>query len=115
MHKRQASQGILEAYVRQDGRVAVIIELNCETDFVARTDEFRTLARELAMQVVATNPRTVGSMEDDISDPATLLGQPYVRDETITVRELIRRTVRMAGEQIEVGRFVRVDMDEPGS
>lgn len=54
---REASQGIIEAYIHTGGKIGVLVELNCETDFVARTDEFKLLARDLAMQVAATNPK----------------------------------------------------------
>ena len=56
---REASQGVIAAYVHHDGRVGVLVELNCETDFVARTEDFRTLAKELAVQVAATKPLAV--------------------------------------------------------
>ena len=69
--RRAASQGIVEAYVHGGGRIGVLVELNCETDFVARNEEFRALARELAMQVAATNPRWVRA--EDI--PADVLQQ----------------------------------------
>jgi len=58
---RQASQGVVEAYLHGGGRIGVLLELNCETDFVARNEEFRTLAREIAMQIAATNPRWVNA------------------------------------------------------
>ncbi len=59
---REAGQGLIESYVHA-GRIGAMIELNCETDFVARTDDFRTLAREIAMQVAATNPSRISSKE----------------------------------------------------
>ena len=62
---RAANQGLVESYIHTGGRIGALVELNCETDFVARTNEFRTLAREIAMQVASMDPATVGSMGDD--------------------------------------------------
>src|SRR3954454_20140186 len=64
---REASQGVIDSYVHA-GRIGAMIELNCETDFVARTDDFKTLAREIAMQVAATNPTRITSQETEPSE-----------------------------------------------
>src|SRR5437763_10422583 len=79
---REAGQGVIVSYVHA-GRIGAMIELNCETDFVARTDDFKTLAREVAMQVAATNPRRVSANEDASAEgdgDVPLLDQPYIRD-----------------------------------
>src|SRR5215831_4232645 len=88
---REAGQGVIDSYVHA-GRIGAMIELNCETDFVARTDDFKTLAREIAMQVAATNPTRISAQEaDDTSADADgdvpLLDQPYIRDPSKSVQD----------------------------
>src|SRR5438067_1574610 len=91
---RAANQGLIESYIHTGGRIGALVELNCETDFVARTDEFRTLAREIAMQVASMDPRSVGTMDGDGTDDETLLlDQSYIRNPSKTVRDLIRETI----------------------
>src|SRR6266550_3912319 len=70
---RTANQGLVESYIHTGGRIGALVELNCETDFVARTDEFRTLAREIAMQVASMDPKTVGNIDGDGTDDETAL------------------------------------------
>lgn len=94
---KETSQGIVEAYVHQ-GKVGVLVELRSETDFVARTDEFKRVAHEIALQVAAMNPKTVRG----------LLKEPYIRDPKITVADLIKQIVAKVGENITVARFTRL-------
>src|SRR5438067_10912988 len=82
---REAGQGLIDSYVHA-GRIGAMIELNCETDFVARTDDFKTLAREIAMQVAATNPSRVSSQESPTDGDVALLDPPYIRDPGQTVQ-----------------------------
>ena len=93
---RETKAGLVKAYVHND-QVGAILELNCETDFVARSDPFRELAHNLAMQVVAMNPK-------DIDE---LLPQPYIRDEKVVVGDLIKEVIAKTGENIKVSRFAR--------
>jgi elongation factor Ts len=105
---REAKQGLIESYIHTGGRIGALVEVNCETDFVARTDEFRTLAREIAMQIASMNPSTVGSMEDN--DGEGLLGQEYIRDSRKTIRDLIKETIAQVRENIQVSRFMRFEV-----
>jgi elongation factor Ts len=107
------SQGIIEIYIHAGGRIGAMVELRCETDFVARTDELHTLGREIAMQVVAMNPRTVGSMDSPDQGSDALLDQEYIRDPGKTIRELIKETVYLVRETIWVSRFVRFEVGMP--
>ncbi len=93
---RETGAGHLEAYIH-GGRIGVLLELRSETDFVARDETFRELARGIAMHISATDPATV---ED-------LMVQPYVRDESITVEGLVKGTVAKTGENIRIARFAR--------
>ena len=97
---RVAAQGLVVAYVHANGRFGVLVELNSETDFVARSPEFRELAREIAMQVGAMAPESV---ED-------LLTQPYIRDGSKTVQDLVTALAAKVGENIKVHRFARYEL-----
>ena len=110
---REARQGLIEAYIHAGGRVGAMVELNCETDFVARNPQFRELAHEIAMQVAAMNPGRVGNEPDgerggDASD--ALLDQAYIRDSSRTIRDLIKERITGFGENIVVGRFTRFEL-----
>lgn len=145
---REASQGHVIAYVHGDpGRIGVLLEINCETDFVARTESFRQLAHDMTMQIAAANPLWVSdadvpadAMESErktalaqmaeenkppqvmerivdgkISkwlDETVLLRQPFIRDNTLTVGDLITNAVAEMGENIVVRRFVRYELGE---
>jgi elongation factor Ts len=93
--ERAATDGVVEAYVHSNGRRGALIELNSETDFVARNPEFRRLAKELAMQIAAMEP----------GDVDELLAQAYIRDQSKTVRELVTTLAAKVGENVKVGRF----------
>src|SRR5262245_45529702 len=98
---REASQGVIDSYVHA-GRIGALIELNCETDFVARTDDFKTLAREIAMQVASMNPRRISSLEQSNDGDVPLLDQPYIRDGSKTVQELINEAIAKLRENIVI-------------
>jgi len=96
---RETSQGLIETYVH-NGRIGVLVELLCETDFVAKTDEFKHLAKEIAMQVSAMNPK----------DVETLLKQEYIRDASQTIEQMVKSTIGKLGENITVKRFSRIEL-----
>src|SRR3954471_1186111 len=106
------SQGFIGSYIHTGGRIGALVELNCETDFVARTDEFRTLAREIAMQVASMDPKSVGDMGDEGAgnDETVLLDQSYIREPSKTIRDLIRETIGKVGENIQISRFSRFEV-----
>lgn len=97
---RTTKQGIIDAYIHQNAKVGAMIELLCETDFVARTSEFKNLARELSMQITAMAPKDVES----------LLKQQYIRDSSKTVSDLMKETIAKLGENIVVSRFERFEI-----
>jgi elongation factor Ts len=114
---RSASQRLIEAYVHAGGRIGAMIELNCETDFVARTDEFKQLAHQLVLQVAAMSPQfiaheDIGEADDVEPQVACLLLQPYIRDSNITIQDLINETIARIGENIKVSRFARFEVGE---
>jgi elongation factor Ts len=138
---RQASEGLVEAYVHAGSRLGALVEVNCETDFVARTEEFKRLAKELAMQVAATSPRFLS--KDDVSAEAVaeqraviareadgaseaeidrrlqqwvqevvLLDQPYIRDAARRVGDLVTEASARTGENVRIRRFARFKLGE---
>jgi len=144
---RVAQEGLVEAYVHAGGRLGALVEINCETDFVARTEEFQRLAHDLAMQVVASNPqylhpedippevveekrrlflselegqdkpehileRIVEGKLERYYDQVCLLRQPFIKDEGVTVEEVITEGIAKLGENIVVRRFVRYELGE---
>jgi len=144
---RLAQEGLVEAYIHAGGRLGALVEINCETDFVARTEEFQRLAHDLAMQVVASNPhylrpedippevieekkrlflselegqnkpehlleRIVEGKLERYYDQVCLLRQPFIKDEGLTVEEVITEGIAKLGENIVVRRFVRYELGE---
>ncbi len=144
---REASEGMIELYSHGQGRVGVMVEVNCETDFVARSESFRKLAHEIALQIAAAAPQYIrpedvpaevlerekevarqraieeGKPEKIIDrivegrlkkfyEDACLLKQPYIRDDSITVEDLIMQNVASIGENIIVRRFERWELGE---
>jgi elongation factor Ts len=113
---RLTGQGLITAYLHHSGNIGAMVEVNCETDFVARTDEFKELARNLAMQVAATAPHCV-SPEDNTSGENTdpqmcLLLQPFIKDASKTIQDIIMETSAATGETIKIRRFVRFELGE---
>lgn len=96
---RTAGEGIVESYTHAN-RISVIVEVNCETDFVARNPEFREFAHEVAMQIASMAPATV----DDLYE------QPFIKDPGKTIRELRNELVHKIGENIQIRRFVRFEL-----
>jgi elongation factor Ts len=147
---RTASEGIIGSYVHSNSKIAVLVELNCETDFVAKNDSFKELAKNLAMQVAASNPICVSPEElpqdaieaekdiyakqaqaegkpDNVVEKIVegrlkkyykevcLLEQPYIKDDSKQVKDLVNEMIAAIGEKIEVNRFVRMEVGETKS
>lgn len=100
--ERATGEGLVEAYIHAGGKVGVLLELLCETDFVARTDEFKHLAKEIGMQIAAMKPENVEA----------LLKQEYIRDSSLTMQELIKSVIGKLGENITLKRFQRFAIGE---
>jgi elongation factor Ts len=113
---RVAQQGLIESYIHLGGKIGSMVEVNCETDFVARTEEFKELAHNLALQIAAMAPRFLSPEEipsdTQVDDPQTacLLLQAYIRDPSKTIRDLITETIAKVGENIKVRRFIRFEL-----
>jgi len=144
---REAKDGIVELYTHGGGRVGVMVEVNCETDFVARTPQFRTFAHDLALHIAASSPRYVDVanvpaevLEDEKTKARDfalqegkpekvldrivagrlekfylencLLRQPFVKDENVTISDLLKTTISIIGENIIIRRFARWELGE---
>ena len=97
---RATSQGIIETYVHHSGKIASLVELLCETDFVARNELFRELAHNLALQVASIEAK----------DADDLLKQDYIKDPSKKIEELVKNVIAKTGENIKVGRVIRVEL-----
>ncbi|MEN6301056.1 MAG: translation elongation factor Ts [Anaerolineaceae bacterium] len=144
---RETYEGVIELYSHGNGRVGVMVEVNCETDFVARSETFRTLAHEFALQIAASAPKYVSDKDipqsildeeieisrkrareegkrdeiidrivegrlEKLKDEICLLRQPYIRDDSITVEQLLMQNIAAIGENVNIRRFVRWELGE---
>jgi len=114
---RETREGLVEAYVHSGSRLAALVELNCETDFVSRLPEFKDLAHQLAMQVVAMAPQYVSQAEMPAGDERNpeqvcLLQQPYIKDDNKVIQDLVTELAARVGENVRVRRFVRFALGE---
>ncbi len=113
--ERATGQGLVEAYIHAGGRIGALVELNCETDFVARTDSFRQLARDIAMQVAAMDPKALSP--EDVPDDApgdredhALLTQPFIKDAGRTIQDLVQDAMAQTGENVRISHFARFEL-----
>ena len=114
---RSTEEGIVESYIHSGGRIGVLLEVNCETDFVARTDDFKELAHDIAMQVAAMAPSYVSSNdvpegEDAESAETVLMCQPFIKDPSKSVQDLVNEGIGKLGENIRIRRFTRFSLGE---
>lgn len=112
---RETAEGLVQSYIHHNGRVGALVEVNCESDFVARTEDFQNLVSAIALQVAGTTPKYLtkddmpaGSDEDPKS--AVLMLQPFLRDESKTIEELVTETIAKTGENIRIKRFARFEL-----
>jgi elongation factor Ts len=115
--KRSTTEGVIESYIHTGGRIGSMVEVSCETDFAAHTDELKELSHNLAMQITAMSPQFVTPEEvpdgaDIEAQEACLLLQPYIKDPSITIQDVINQTIAKVGENIRVKRFVRFELGE---
>ncbi|MCK9487695.1 MAG: translation elongation factor Ts [Dehalococcoidia bacterium] len=113
---RTTGQGLVDAYLHQ-GRIGAMVEVQCETDFVARTDGFKELARNVAMQVASMNPLAL--TPDEVPEDAggtpeenALLTQAFIRDGSKTIGDLVQDLIGATGENIRIARFTRYELGQ---
>jgi elongation factor Ts len=99
---RVAKEGRVEAYIHHGNKIGVVVEVNCETDFVARNEDFTAFTKNLAMHIAALNPENVQA----------LLAQPFVKDASKNIQDLLNELVAKIGENIQINRFVRFKVGE---
>jgi elongation factor Ts len=120
---REAREGRLEVYVHPGAKMVALVELNCETDFVARTEEFLTLARDIALHVAALNPKYIAAADvpaDEVAasgmrpekyhEEVALLAQPFVKNPSQTIEDRIKATVAQVRENVVVRRIARYEV-----
>jgi elongation factor Ts len=111
---RTTGQGRVEAYVHHDGRLGAVVEVNCETDFVARTPEFQQFCKDLALHVAAMNPRFVKADEapasEKLIESEILLTQPFVKDPGTSIQDLVKALIAKTGENVVIRRFSRFEV-----
>ncbi len=113
--ERDTAEGMVEVYMHHNKRLGALVELNCETDFVARTDDFKGLAQQIALQVAGASPLYISKDEipagsEDNPKEVCLLEQPFIQDESKTVEHLIKEAIAKTGENIRVKRFARFEL-----
>ena len=132
--QRQATQGMIFSYIHMGGKIGVLVEINCETDFVARNKQFQDLAKEVALQIAGTHPTPLYVSKDDLKDSdhariqdefqgkpekyyeqVCLLDQPYIKDSSIKMSQLVQSKIAELGENIVIRRFVRYQLGEMAS
>ncbi|HYC83032.1 MAG TPA: elongation factor Ts [Candidatus Paceibacterota bacterium] len=99
---RELGAGVVSSYIHTTGSMGVMVEVQCETDFVSKNPEFRGMADDFAMHIAAMVP----------ADTAELLGQPFIKDPEMTVSDVVKNNIQKFGERIEITRFVRFDVSE---
>lgn len=144
---RIASEGLVASYIHMGGRIGVLVEVNCETDFVAKSDDFQNLVKDIAMQIAAANPKYVREEEVDVAElehekeilraqalnegkPAQiiekmvegrvkkyyedvcLMNQPFVKDSSMTIKDVLTEATLKIGEKLSIRRFVRYELGE---
>jgi len=117
--ERETAEGVVHSYIHHNRRLGALVEVNCESDFVARTDDFQRLAQQIALQVAAANPLYIS--KDEVTsgtggDPKELclLEQPFVQDESRTIQDLLSDVISKTGENIRVRRFARFELGRYG-
>ena len=123
---RAANQGRVEAYIHHGNKIGVLVEINCETDFVARNEEFIRFSKDVAMQIAATDPRYLkkedvpkdvtielnDKQKNDFFKVSCLLSQPFIKDDKMTIQDYLTSIVAKIGENIVVRRFSRFRLGE---
>ncbi|MDD5093728.1 MAG: elongation factor Ts [Dehalococcoidia bacterium] len=112
---RAMGSGMVQSYIHLGGRIGALVEIKCETDFVARTSDFTDLVHDIAMQVAAMKPKYISSdqaQEGEVAEEVCLLCQPFIKDPKKTIQDLLVETIAKVGENIGVARIARFELGE---
>ena len=110
---RETSEGVIQSYIHAGNKIGSMVELKCETDFVARTEEFIELTKDLAMQVAAMSPTYIYSDDDgaeNVSPEEVLITQSFIKDPSVTIEEMIKSMISKVGENIKVSKIIKFDL-----
>ncbi|HOJ31538.1 MAG TPA: elongation factor Ts [bacterium] len=124
--ERATGEGLIGSYIHSNGKIGVLVEVTCESDFVARTEDFKELVKNLCLQIAATSPEYI--KKDDIPESVieekkkvysdieqfyrekVLFCQPFIKDDSITIEEYVKSKIAKLGENIRVNRFTRYEI-----
>lgn len=125
---RSAKEGLIQSYIHTNGKIGVLVEVNCETDFVARNEEFKGFVKDISMQIAAANPSFVKKEDvpkeiidkekeimsdlDKFYQETCLLEQPFIKDPDIKIKDLLNELIAKTKENISIRRFVRYELGE---
>ena len=110
---RETSEGVIQSYIHAGNKIGAMVELKCETDFVARTEEFISLAKDLAMQVAAMSPEFIYAEDegaDNSSPEEILISQSFIKDPSLTIEDMIKSMISKVGENIKVSKIIKFDL-----
>ena len=114
---RETREGLISAYIHPNGKVGVLIEVHCETDFVARNPEFQALIKDISLHIAGSSPAPQYVRKEDIPAGTTekevaLLEMPFIKDPSVSIKELVAEKISKIGENIQVRRFIRYQLGE---
>lgn len=110
---RETSEGVIQSYIHAGNKIGAMVELKCETDFVARTEEFISLAKDLAMQVAAMSPEFIYAEDEgagNSSPEEILISQSFIKDPSLTIEDMIKSMISKVGENIKVSKIIKFDL-----
>ena len=110
---RETSEGVIQSYIHAGNKIGAMVELKCETDFVARTEEFIGLTKDLAMQVAAMSPNYIYSEDEgaeNASDEEILISQSFIKDPSLTIEDMVKSMISKVGENIKVSKIIKFDL-----
>jgi elongation factor Ts len=110
---RDTSEGVVQSYIHAGNKLGALVELKCETDFVAKTEDFIKLAKDLAMQVAGMAPTHISKDDEGASeaqDDEILLSQSFIKDPSITIEDMVKEMISKVGENIKVSRIIKFDL-----
>ena len=110
---RETSEGVIQSYIHAGNKIGAMVELKCETDFVARTEEFIALTKDLAMQVAAMSPNFIYTDDEgaeSASEEEILISQSFIKDPSLTIEDMVKSMISKVGENIKISKIIKFDL-----
>ena len=110
---RETSEGVIQSYIHAGNKIGAMVELKCETDFVARTEEFIALTKDLAMQVAAMSPNFIYPDDkgaESASEEEILISQSFIKDPSLTIEDMVKSMISKVGENIKISKIIKFDL-----